>query len=273
MGLKTIFWVDVLTAAVGISLLLMIKAVYNDKSRASAPENALPPKGETDIEPTAPAAETQSTLPAERHVIKEMLSGIRYVLYTKWLMQFFGFYLIYSLMFGPVMFLTPLMVARSFGDDAWRLVAHEIVFAVGMTAGGLTVGALANKFKNKVFMVMAACVAFGVTTLVMGFSFNFWFYLGVMLVMGATVPFVNTGSMTVLQLRVQPELMGRVFSLVSIVGSGTMPLSMAIFGPISDAVSVESLLIFTGALMILIALAAFRAKEMMAAGKPYEAAA
>jgi DHA3 family macrolide efflux protein-like MFS transporter len=238
IGLQAAFWVDVLTAAVGISLMLALRVVRQ-----------------------APPAEERP------HVFEDMFSGIRYVIQTKWLRQFLGFYLIYALMFGPVMFLTPLMVARSFGEETWRLVAHEIVFAVGMTAGGIVASVFAEKFRNKVLLVVMACVAFGVTTLVMGFSPNFWFYLGVMLPMGVTIPFVNTGSMTVLQTRVEPEAMGRVFGLVSTIGSGAMPLSMAVFGPISDTVSVETLLIVTGALMVAIALTSLRFPEMLAAGK------
>jgi len=238
MGLGATFWVDVVTAAVAVSILLSLKI-----SRKTPPPAEFP------------------------HVFIDILDGVEYVFSTKWLRQFLGFYLVYALMFGPVVFLTPLMVARSFGDDAWRLVVHEMVFASGMTVGGIIVSVFAKKFKNKVVMLTLFSIAFGITTLVMGFSPNFWFYLGVMLPMGVTIPFINSGSMTVLQTRVQPELMGRVFGLVSIISSGSMPLSMVVFGLLSDYVSVESLLILTGGLMIIIALVAFSFKEMIAAGR------
>lgn len=237
-GLKAIFWIDVLTAAAGISLLLFIK-----------------------VQKAAPKADEQS------RVLHEMMIGIRYVFQTKWLRQFLGFYLVYALMFGPVMFLTPLMVARSFGEEPWRLVVHEVVFATGMTAGGMVAGVLASKFRNKIYMVIFACVAFGVETFIMGFSANFWFYLAVILTLGITVPFINSGSITVLQTNIQPELMGRVFSLVSIIGSAAAPLSMAVFGPIADFVRVETLLVVTGVLMTVIALFTIRLKEMIVTGE------
>ncbi len=239
MGLAPVFWVDVLTAIMGISLLLMLKTAPREK-----------------------------TLHEPEHFFRDMLSGIRYVVKTPWLRQFLSFYLFYAIMFGPVVFLTPLMVARSFGDESWRLVVHEMVFSVGSILGGLTVGFLGERMRNKVYMLIAACVAFGFTTLVMGFSPNFWFYLGVMLPMGVTMPFINTGSMTVLQLKVQPELMGRVFGLVSIIGSGAMPLSMVLFGPLADVMSVELQLIITGLLMIAISLFVLRFPEMREAGEP-----
>jgi len=239
MQLRAIFWVDVLTAIIGISMLLAIKI-----------ERGTQPNEE------------------QQHVFKEMLAGLRYVGATSWLREFLGVYVLYSLMFAPVMFLTPLMVARSFGDEPWRLVVHEIVFAAGMTAGGVTAGVLADKFKNKVVLVITACAAFGAATLLMGFSPDFWFYLGTMLLAGLSVPFVNTGAMTVLQTKVQPDLMGRVFSLVMIVNAGVLPLSMAIFGPIADSVRVEALLIITGAAMVVISAFSFRLRAMVGAGRP-----
>lgn len=242
MGLGSVFWVDVVTAAIGISLLIILKVDSREQIKNKA-----------------------------EHFFADMLSGVRYVAKTKWLRQFLGFYLVFAITFGPVIFLTPLMVARSFGDEAWRLVAHEMVFSAGSIVGGLLVGILGSKVRNKVRLLVIASAVFGFTTLVMGFSPNFWFYLGVMAPMGMTVPFINTSSMTVLQTRVQPDLMGRVFGLVSIIGSGAMPLSMVLFGPLADVVSIELQLIITGFLMICICLFVMRFKEMNAVGEPLPA--
>ena len=238
LGLHPVFWVDVVTAAIGISLIALLKTA---------------PRERTEKEP--------------EHFFRDMLSGFGYMAKTRWLRQFMGFYLFYALMFGPVVFLTPLMVARSFGPESWRLMVHEMVFTAGSLLGGLMVG-LWGGFRNKVLTLIAASVAFGLTTFAMGFSPNFFFYLSVMLLMGVSMPFINTSSMTVLQTRVEPDLMGRVFGLSSIVGSSAMPLSMVVFGPLADVVSVELQLIVTGAAMTLIALYMLRFQEVRAAGEP-----
>ncbi|MDR1703316.1 MAG: MFS transporter [Clostridiales bacterium] len=241
MSIDAIFWIDVLTAFVGIGFLAFIKSV-----RPRTAQNGNNKAG----------------------VFGDIMSGLRYVAKTKWLLQFNGVYLFMSLMFGPVIFLTPLMVARSFGDSTTLLVIHEVVFAAGMTLGGLTVGIFAKKFRNKVIMVGIACAAFGIETLIMGFSPNFVFYSAVMASMGMTIPYVNSGAMTMFQTKVQPEYLGRVMSINGIIATTTMPLSMVIFGPISDSVSVETLLIITGALMTLMMIPTFMLKDMIAAGEP-----
>lgn len=242
MGLQSTFWVDVATAAVGIGILMML----------SVPTRA------------APAAEGAS-------VTGDMMGGLGYVKRTRWLSQLILFYLVYALMFGPVVLLTPLMVARSFGEEAWRLTAHEMVFAVGSLLGGAAIGFIGDKVRNRIHLLLLGSAAFGLATLVMGFSRDFLFYLIVMGFSGFTMPLINTGVMTVLQQKIAPEFMGRVFGLISIIGSAAIPLSMTIFGPLADVVSVETQLIVTGALMTAIAGYMTRFPELIEAGEPLPA--
>ena len=60
-------------------------------------------------------------------------------------------------------------------------------------------------------------------------------------------------SMTLLQETVEPERQGRVFGFVGIVMAVSMPLGMAIFGPLADRFTIQSLLVVSGALMFLVA--------------------
>ncbi len=235
--LNVIFWIDVTTAAIGISLLAILKIPFEKKMSD-------PP-----------------------HVLQDMFGGLNYVGANHWLKQLILFYLFFALMIGPAVFLTPLMVARSFGPESWRLAVHEMVFSVGGIIGGLSIGIIAKKISNQVHILIAACFVFGLTTFIMGFSPNFAFYLGVMVPTGISMPFINTSFMTLIQTKVKPELLGRVFGLVTIVGSSAMPLSTVVFGPLADRVSVELLLIITGAAMMLISLLVIRFKEIMAIGK------
>ena len=82
------------------------------------------------------------------------------------------------------------------------------------------------------------------------------------------MPFFNSPSTVLLQEKVPPEIQGRVFSLVGIVVSASMPVGMMVFGPISDVIRVELLLIVTGALITVMALFMFGDKQLIQAGKP-----
>ena len=56
--------------------------------------------------------------------------------------------------------------------------------------------------------------------------------------------------------------MGRVFSSITIINGLAMPLGIALFGPMSDAIKIELLLIFTGLLLILGGLLLYRHKTL-----------
>jgi DHA3 family macrolide efflux protein-like MFS transporter len=60
--------------------------------------------------------------------------------------------------------------------------------------------------------------------------------------------------------------MGRVFSLVQIIGTAVMPLGMVFFGPISDVVNVGLLLIITGILIVIISFIAQRNHKLLENG-------
>ena len=88
----------------------------------------------------------------------------------------------------------------------------------------------------------------------MGFTTNLILFYALFFVIGVVVPAFSTSAMTLLQETVEPERQGRVFGFVGIVMSVAMPLGMAVLGPLADVVSVELLLIVTGAATVVIAL-------------------
>jgi len=79
-----------------------------------------------------------------------------------------------------------------------------------------------------------------------------WVFFGFMFLIGLGVPFFSTPTMTVLQERVEPERLGRVFGFAGIVMAVAMPLGMAVFGPLADRYSVESLLVAAGVALMLV---------------------
>jgi DHA3 family macrolide efflux protein-like MFS transporter len=103
----------------------------------------------------------------------------------------------------------------------------------------------------------------------MGFTTNLILFYSLFFLIGLAVPAFSTSSMTLLQETVEPERQGRVFGFVGIVMAVAMPVGMAVLGPLADIVSVEILLIATGAITVLIAVVAV----LLPAGKRAIAAA
>lgn len=227
LSIVAIFFIDVVTAVIGISLLAMV--AVPSLARASD-EN----------KPSYSA---------------DLIDGIRYIFsheLVRWVMAVFG--IVFLLIVAPSN-LSPLILVRNFGSDVWMLTVLELSFGVGMVAGGALMAIFAAKI-NRIYAMVATSIMFGVLAIAMGFTTNLILFFSLFFIIGVVVPAFSTSAMTLLQETVEPERQGRVFGFVGIVMSVAMPLGMAILGPLADIVSVELLLIVTGAATVVTALIA-----------------
>lgn len=237
VSLEIIFFIDVITAAIAISMLLLFLRL-----------------------PARDKPEKQNS-----NYLHELKQGFAYVGKQRYLRNFFIYCTVLYLLIAPVAFLTPLQVTRTFGGDVWRLTAIEVAFAGGMTLGGLAIAAWGG-LKNRVHTLGISFVVMGVLTVLLGLPSYFWLYLTIMCLAGIAMPFFNTPAMVLLQERVEPEYMGRVFGVMTMISSSMMPLGMLVFGPLADVVAIETLLIITGTVMTLNAVLMLRDKPLLEAG-------
>lgn len=181
----------------------------------------------------------------EKGYFISIVEGLKYVNQHKFIKRFLLYYIAISILIAPIGILTPLMVTRTFGDEAWRLTLNEIVFFVGSIVGGGIISTWGG-FKNKIYTLALGCFLcgiFGITMGMVSLANLFIFYLITMGLLGIIMPFFNTPAIVILQETVEENMYGRVFSIVNIIGSGIMPLSMLLFGPLSDVITIESILI------------------------------
>ena len=239
-SITAIFFIDVVTAALAIGvMLLFLKVPHREKSAGGVKSD----------------------------YFTEMKEGISYIFHHKFLWLLFLYYMLFLFMVSPVAFLTPLQATRNYGRSAWRLSAIEIVFSVGMLAGGLLLTVWGG-FKNRTKTTASAAVFMAVCTIALGIPIPVIPYLAFMLLIGLTLPLFNTPATIILQERVDPAYMGRVFSVMTMLNTGMMPLSMLVFGFLADMVRIEYLLLGTGAVMLITALSIFRSRLLLEAGKP-----
>jgi DHA3 family macrolide efflux protein-like MFS transporter len=241
MTIEYIFFIDVVTAAIGIGIMFLFVK-------------------------TAGVSQVKKTRGVKAY-FREFKEGIRYISTTQWLKILLLYNVFFSFFVAPAAFLTPLQIARSFGDEVWRLTAVETAYSLGAIAGGIAI-VIWGGFKNKTHTMIFACILFGITTMLLGIVPLFWVYLGVMLLCGTTFPLSNTPSTTLLQSNVDTDKIGRVFSVLMMFSGLALPLGMAVFGPLSDIIKIEWLLIISGAVICLSGLLLFNAKPLLKIGKP-----
>jgi DHA3 family macrolide efflux protein-like MFS transporter len=221
-GIVPLFFVDAVTAAIGIGFLAMVAV------------------------PTLASVAAKTTSYRE-----DLVEGFQYIWTHKvvrWLLTLFA--IIFLLTVAPS-FVTPLMVARTFGTEVWMVTVLEIAFSVGMLIGGALISTVLAKL-SRIGLILFSIVGFAIFTAALGVSPNLWVFYGFMFGIGLLVPLFSTPFMTLVQETVQPEMQGRVFSYVSIVMALATPIGMTVFGPLADVISVQALLVIAGALAFVV---------------------
>lgn len=200
---------------------------------------------------------------------QDLLEGFRYIRSHKYLVPFFSFLAVILILITPAAMLTPLQTARTYGKEVWRLTGIEMTFSIGMMAGGGLL-ALWGGFKNRMHSMAFSTILMALCTIGLGLAPEFWLYLTAMGVFGVALAFYNTPSMVILQEHVEPEFLGRMMSVSTMLFTSLFPLSMVFFGPLAESVSIEAILLVTGALVLAVSLGAFLYKPLMLAGLPPE---
>lgn len=238
-SLEAVFFIDVLTATIAISILgIFFKVPLHQKALGNQ----------------------------ETGYLEDFKLGLRYIRNHGFLLRLFVFLSIFFLMMAPVAFLTPLQVARSFGEDVWRLTAIEIAFSIGMMGGGIIIAAWGG-FSNRVYTMTLGCFLFGFSVIALGLVPNFWIYIAFMLFSGVMVPIFNTPCIVLIQEKVEENYLGRVFGIISMLTSSMMPLGMLIFGPLADVIKIEWMLVFTGFIIFLLAFLLINSKTLVREGQ------
>jgi len=247
-SLHILFLIDVVTAVIGISIVLFLVKVPASKRTAD-----------------------NTSSQKQNSYFSDLKEGIKYIRGHGYVMRMIVVSAFFCLLSAPGGFLTPLQTARKFGGDVWRLSALEIAFSGGMMAGGILIGAWGG-LKNRVHTMALACTLCGLLTVALGGAPIFWLYLGIMALVGLILPIYNTPAMVLLQTTVEPAFMGRVLSIFSMVTSSLMPLGMLLFGPLADFVSIDILLIISGSLVALLGIPMMTSKTLRAAGVSHSSA-
>ncbi len=184
-------------------------------------------------------------------VWKDMKAGLRYTLRNPQLRRIIICFSLSFFLITPAAVLSPLMVNRTFGPEVWRLTANEVVWTIGSLVGGVFVS-LKGEFKDKVLTVAVSLVAFGILFGLMGIAWNFFVFLLLMGISGFFIPAITTAQTVHIQEITEPDVLGRVFSIVQIITASAMPVAILVFGPLADVVSVELLLVVSGILLALV---------------------
>lgn len=203
----------------------------------------------------APAAEKGLGLMAQaRALAAETADGYRVLCGYRGLFALLWCGFVFTLVFSPISALFPLMTLDHFGGTTGDAATAEIVFSVGMIAGSALLTATGG-FRNRALTVVAATALYGVATLVAGLlgAGGFVAFLAMSFLMGLSSPFYSGPQTALMQEKVPPEYLGRVFGLYGAIMSWAMPLGLAFSSLFADAVGAPAWFFGAGVAMVILA--------------------
>jgi DHA3 family macrolide efflux protein-like MFS transporter len=196
---------------------------------------------------------------------KDIKDGLSYTFNHEFIFRIMLFGFLFMILVAAPSFLTYLQVARVFGPEAWRLATLEAVFGIGMLLGSFLVS-IWGGFKNRLITYFISYIALGLSTIVIGLPFNFYFYVSIWAVVGFFIALSSPLLVGLIQEKVDPEYIGRVFSVFGLINTISLPLGMLVFGPLSDFYDISLIILLSGVGMVLIAIVPFFIKNLIKEG-------
>ena len=230
---QTVLLIDIGTAAIAILPLLFI-AIPQPTSQVQADGTIL-----------------------KNSYLHDLREGFAYVVRWKGLLGLILFAMVLNFLLIPASSLMPLVITKIFNGGAIELGWTESLFGAGLIAGGITLS-IWGGFKRRIITSLCGVIGIGVGTVITGLvpANMFYLLLAGWFIVGFAQVFANGPLMAILQSTVDPEMQGRVFSLLVAGATAMMPLSLLIAGPISDRFGIRFWYLVGGSVCILMTIAA-----------------
>ena len=211
--------------------------------------------------PARAAAEGATT---PKSLLADMRAGLAFVWHWPAIMAVIAMAMLINLLFNPAFSLLPLLITRHMGGEAIHLGTVNSAFGLGVVAGGLLLSVWGG-FRKSVHTSMLGVIGMGLGILVTGVSPDgaLWVVIAGMLLSGVMNPLANGPLSALLQRTVEPEMQGRVFTVLSSGCSAIAPLGLALAGPVTDAIGLRPWYVVAGVVTIILGFAGLRFRPFM----------
>jgi DHA3 family macrolide efflux protein-like MFS transporter len=194
----------------------------------------------------------------------DVREGFRYVWHWPGLLAVCLLAMALNFLINPAMSLMPILVTNHFHGEALQLGWMNSAWGVGLVLGGVLLSVWGG-FRRRIVTMLMGIVGLGVGVLLVGLTPATVFPLALVgLLFGAVMNSMCNGSaFALLQQVVAPEMQGRVFTLTMSLCNVATPLSMAVAGPVADALGVRTLYVIGGVSQVLLGIGGFFVPAIM----------
>ena len=161
----------------------------------------------------------------------------------------------YCFIYMPINALFPLMSMSYFGGTTTHASIVEIVFAVGMLLGGVLLSTWGG-FKKRNLSIFTSFLFMGSALTISGLlpTNGFIIFVVCSVFMGVSAPFYSGVQTVLIQEKIKPEYLGRVFGLLGSIMSLAMPLGLIISGVFADKIGINHWFLMSGVAILVLAL-------------------
>lgn len=176
-------------------------------------------------------------------VLRGAAAGWRYLRRRPGLLQLMVAFGVYNFLFGIAgVLVQPLILSFTTADTLGVLM---FAGGAGLFVGSLVMGAWGGP-KRRVNAVCGGLALGGVALVLHSASPSAWLIGVVAPLFLFTLPIVNSSTMTLIQTKTEPSVLGRVLATARVIGDASVPVAYLLAGPLADGA--ESLLVPDGPL-------------------------
>ena len=183
------------------------------------------------------------------HLLTDTKFGVKKLYENKGLWHIMLNGAVFTLLFMPAASLYPLMTMGYFGQNVGQEGLVEVVYSVGMLAGGAVIGFF-GKWKDRMKPIFMAYVVVGTTIgasgLLPGTTQGFFYFLLLNAGAGFATPYFNTLLMAIIQQSYEPNVLGRVLGVFNSLMTLPGPIGLIFAGPLTDKIGVEKMFLIAG---------------------------
>jgi len=157
--------------------------------------------------------------------------------------------MVFTLLFMPAASLYPLMTMSYFKGTVAQAGIIEMIYSIGMLAGGAVIGFMGNwsdRMKPILMSMLVMGIGFGASGFLPGNQKGFMWFAILNAVAGIATPFFNTLLMAMIQQSYPPENLGRVLGILNSLMSIAGPVGLIFAGRLADKIGVNSLFVIGG---------------------------
>jgi MFS transporter, DHA3 family, macrolide efflux protein len=223
LPMQSVLSVDIITAVLAIGCLFFIKIPHPERT----------------------------TLTLKLNIIGDMVQTMRYIWSTFGIRIMVLMVSIYCFFATPAFNLFPMLVNKQLGGDVLKLGWLNMLFGIGLVAGGLVLGTWGG-FKKRILTSATGSAAQGLLMIILGFTTVQLFPMAMVCLffLGVGVSFASAPLSAILNSVVAKDMQGRVFSTMGSFSSLMVPLGLAVAGPVADAFGVRVVYWVAGAVLL-----------------------